>query len=623
MANRENLIEYVRQLIPQEQLQPLIDEAEMELSQDPDVTPEAVEELIKQLEFVAENPEAYKDVVTSAIQSGLVDPEDVPPEFDPVFVAIMLLACYELTGRIQGQQQFAKGGLAQAAKKLQAKGRGGDTILAHINPKEAEVLRRMGGSGTVNPNTGLLEFKGGIGKVFKSVGKAIGKVVKSVAKVAKAALPIAVQFIPGIGPVGAAALGAAAGALSGGGLRGAVLGGLGGYLGAGGSGLANTIGKSVTDFLPTSIGSTLAQTIGTEALGSSILGGASSALMGKNPLVGALTAGATNYLSPKITEMLSGTPVANLAGGITQGANIAAQTGSDPIVGGLTGGLSQVGGNLLTGQDWNAPLPSPAQQQTAQNVNEGTVYNPDYYNPQGQLAMPGTLEASGMVQDPTTGTYYPADSAAGRAVLQTKNTQGMMTPGTPEVPKEAEKPGLLSTSNVLTGLSALNALGGLTVPQAQQVVQQETALTEAQKEALNRELTNYSANWNATTLPQAGTPEYDDLMNRIYQGIGMIHVQPTLTQQPMKQGGLSTVAMLARGTGHGRSDTIDARLSDGEYVIDAETVALLGNGSTKAGAAALDMMREQIRRQKGKVLAKGKFSPDAKSPLAYIKGGLK
>jgi hypothetical protein len=64
-------------------------------------------------------------------------------------------------------------------------------------------------------------------------------------------------------------------------------------------------------------------------------------------------------------------------------------------------------------------------------------------------------------------------------------------------------------------------------------------------------------------------------------------------------------------------------LSDGEYVIDAETVALLGNGSTRAGAAMLDQMRQGIRQQKGKALAKGKFSPDAKSPLAYMKGGLR
>lgn len=75
-----------------------------------------------------------------------------------------------------------------------------------------------------------------------------------------------------------------------------------------------------------------------------------------------------------------------------------------------------------------------------------------------------------------------------------------------------------------------------------------------------------------------------------------------------------------RGPGTGRSDEIDARLSDGEYIWDAETVALLGDGSTEAGAAALDRAREAIRRHKGQALAKGKFSPAAKSPLDYILG---
>lgn len=75
-----------------------------------------------------------------------------------------------------------------------------------------------------------------------------------------------------------------------------------------------------------------------------------------------------------------------------------------------------------------------------------------------------------------------------------------------------------------------------------------------------------------------------------------------------------------RGPGTGRSDEIDARLSDGEYVWDAETVALLGDGSTEAGAAVLDQAREAIRRHKGRALAQGKFSPDAKSPLDYILG---
>jgi hypothetical protein len=46
---------------------------------------------------------------------------------------------------------------------LSGKGLGGDTELAHVNPEEMAVLRAMGGAGTVNPNTNLIQFTGGGG----------------------------------------------------------------------------------------------------------------------------------------------------------------------------------------------------------------------------------------------------------------------------------------------------------------------------------------------------------------------------------------------------------------------------------------------------------------------------
>jgi hypothetical protein len=48
--------------------------------------------------------------------------------------------------------------LAEIARMLTSKGRGNDTLLAHITPREAEILKAAGGSGTTNPETGLLEF---------------------------------------------------------------------------------------------------------------------------------------------------------------------------------------------------------------------------------------------------------------------------------------------------------------------------------------------------------------------------------------------------------------------------------------------------------------------------------
>lgn len=51
--------------------------------------------------------------------------------------------------------------MKKTARKLEKQGRGGDTLLAHINPKEATLLKAYGGSGTRNPKTGLLQFDGG------------------------------------------------------------------------------------------------------------------------------------------------------------------------------------------------------------------------------------------------------------------------------------------------------------------------------------------------------------------------------------------------------------------------------------------------------------------------------
>lgn len=85
--------------------------------------------------------------------------------------------------------------------------------------------------------------------------------------------------------------------------------------------------------------------------------------------------------------------------------------------------------------------------------------------------------------------------------------------------------------------------------------------------------------------------------------------------------GSSRESFAVEGPGTGRSDDIPAVLSDGEYVIDAETVALLGDGSSKAGAKKLDEMRVKIRKHKGKNLAKGKFSVNAKHPEKYMSGG--
>jgi hypothetical protein len=49
--------------------------------------------------------------------------------------------------------------LKALAEMLRRQGRGQDTILAHITPQEAALLKSRGGAGTMNPATGLPEFE--------------------------------------------------------------------------------------------------------------------------------------------------------------------------------------------------------------------------------------------------------------------------------------------------------------------------------------------------------------------------------------------------------------------------------------------------------------------------------
>lgn len=77
----------------------------------------------------------------------------------------------------------------QELNKIAKAGRNGDTMLAHINPQEAALLKSLGGSGTINPATGLNEYGygnplnvisdvvGGVGSVVSDVVGGVGDVV--------------------------------------------------------------------------------------------------------------------------------------------------------------------------------------------------------------------------------------------------------------------------------------------------------------------------------------------------------------------------------------------------------------------------------------------------------------
>jgi len=171
---------------------------------------------------------------------------------------------------------------------------------------------------------------------------------------------------------------------------------------------------------------------------------------------------------------------------------------------------------------------------------------------------------------------------------------------------------------LLAGGAALAALsGGNSSKTASPTVQRAVGTLPASQQAyLNRPGVTWD--WNKLAADAASNNlTLDQFISRNWNRVtgGEYNKAPA-----MAQGGLNAMARFVRGGGTGRSDEIDAKLSDGEYVIDAETVAMLGDGSSKAGAKKLDEMRAAIRSHKGRNLSRGKISPDAKSPLSYLKG---
>lgn len=156
-----------------------------------ELPPEVIEALQMMIDGILSDPSNYAEDRAELIAEG-VPAEILPERFDPAYFAAFNIAVDQLALSIPPEvPRFAEGGIVNArvlAKELAAMGRNGDTMLAHITPLEARMLRKMGGSGTINPDTGLPEFffkkiKKAVGKVFKGIGKAVSSVVKGIGNV--------------------------------------------------------------------------------------------------------------------------------------------------------------------------------------------------------------------------------------------------------------------------------------------------------------------------------------------------------------------------------------------------------------------------------------------------------
>ena len=181
--------------------------------QDLALPPEVLDVLNQMLDEVLAAPDQYPQIRAKYLAQDI--PEDLlPPAFDPEFFGALNLAVDQIratTNMPMPPMGFARGGIASLnplAAAMAQQGRYGDTMLAHISPREAAMLKDMGGSGTINPMTGMPEFF--IKKIFKGAKKALKKVGQAVKKfasssVGKIVTTMALAFF--LGPAAATAMG--------------------------------------------------------------------------------------------------------------------------------------------------------------------------------------------------------------------------------------------------------------------------------------------------------------------------------------------------------------------------------------------------------------------------------
>ena len=95
---------------------------------------------------------------------------------------------------------------------------------------------------------------------------------------------------------------------------------------------------------------------------------------------------------------------------------------------------------------------------------------------------------------------------------------------------------------------------------------------------------------------------------------------PAGEPQFYSQGGLGN--MYVHGDGDGTSDSVPAMLAKNEFVIPADVVSALGNGSSEAGADVLEKFMYEIRDHKQAHNPRD-LPPQSKGPLEYLSAAMK
>jgi hypothetical protein len=418
-------------------------------------------------------------------------------------------------------KNYQQGGITSLANRVQEKGRGQDTMLVHMTPKEVGGLQALamahGGSLTINPRTGLVEA---------------GFLSSILPMVAGAALTIGSGGV--INPYMSAAIVGGVSGLASGSLSKGLMAGLGAF---GGAGLGTALSAA----------------------------GAGAA--------GATTAG--QAITPQLAQTAAITP---------QAAMSAAPGSFQAALPGL--GVSTAGSAAAPAAMSTAPV-APSFSSLGQGV-------------QNLFTKPGTFDQ--VIGTAATKTAPATGLGGGLGAIKTVG---------------------MAAAPILAGgfgdqSSGLPIQEQFIRPFRYETGRQNVPYRTGERGESTGEQTYFDSRFTPVGVYKAGTePAYGTyaMGGSIEEGVknGDIRAfDDEYGQDEYYGGGLTALAAggspnkprFLMGKGDGMSDSIPAtindtqpaRLADGEFVIPADVVSHLGNGSSKAGAAKLHSMMNRIRK---------------------------
>lgn len=428
--------------------------------------------------------------------------------------------------------------LQLAAQHLASKGRNGDTELVHMTKGEIKGLQELalahGGSLSINPDTGLVEASW------------LKNLLPTIAG-------IGLSMIPGVGPLAAAGMVGGFETLRTGDIGRGLMAGLGAYGGAGlGGSLAN---------------------IGAGTGASAGLGGTGAGVTAAENL-GVGTVGTAPGVSSTVGQMAS-----------ASGSAVPSATSTAPSFMGNASNAMQ-GLKDVTGSG-----------QAALNFGKQNLMNI------GMAAAPALTDAMSP-QTPTPGQAEedPRYKGSPYRYNLASNFQGF-TPARPSPYYTPTGLGYAAGGDIMMAAGGsyddeprgddqgygYAAGGDLKIGEGiAKDTDEDTASLGAYDAARKRVEKQFgAANLKAKPMPKTGIARLGEIKTMASGGLG----------------GYSDGGRMLKGPGDGMSDSIPAvigkkqpaRLADGEFVVPADVVSHLGNGSTDAGAKRLYSMMDKVR----------------------------